>query len=232
MLPHDGVPAPAPLLGGILFRRPRSGSVPSETADTERLESVDLAMSRYADGQASAFAEVFSGLAPRLRAFLLRLTGSRELADDLLQETFLRIHHARGSFARGRRVVPWAYAIARNCYVSQARSAQTRMTRASGDILELELPAGPEANAEQNTQAKQSAAVVQRTLAQMTDARREAFILLRYEGLSFAAAAQIVGVSESALKVRAFHAYELIRGALEAMSVDSGAGSSRAREPA
>ena len=230
MLPNEAVPGPAPLLGGVLLRRPRSGSLPSESTGAERLESVDLAMGRYADGQASAFAEVFSALAPRLRAFLLRLGGSRELADDLLQETFLRMHHARGSFARGRRVVPWAYAIARNCYVSQARSAQTRMTRASADILELELPAGPEANAEQNTLAKQSAAIVQRTLAAMTDARREAFILLRYEGLSVAAAAQIVGVSESALKVRAFHAYELIRAALDAMSVEGG--SSGAQEPA
>ena len=217
MLPHEAVPAPAPLLGGILLRRARAGSATTEQGDGEPLERVDLAMSRYADGDASAFSEVFSALAPRLRAFLLRLTASRALADDLLQETFLRIHHARGSFARGRRVVPWAYAIARNCFVSQSRSAQTRRTRASGDLLDLELPAGPESDAEQNTLAKQSAAVVQRTLAEMTEARREAFILLRYEGLSVAAAAQIVGVTESALKVRAFHAYELIRAALDAM---------------
>lgn len=231
MLPDEAVPGPAPLLGGMLLRRSRAGST-TEVGDAEHLDSVDLAMSRYAEGDASAFGEVFSALAPRLQSFLLRLTASRALADDLLQETFLRIHHARGSFARGRRVVPWAYAIARNCFVSQSRSAQTRMTRASSDLTDLELPAGPEANAEQNTLAKQSAAVVQRTLAEMTEARREAFILLRYEGLSVAAAAQIVGVSESALKVRAFHAYELIRSALEAMSVESRAPSSVAREPA
>jgi RNA polymerase sigma-70 factor (ECF subfamily) len=221
MLPDEAVPGPTSLLGGLLPRRSRAGSSSTDASAAEHLDSVDLAMSRYADGDASAFTEVFSALAPRLRAFLLRLTASRSLADDLLQETFLRIHHARASFARGRRVVPWAYAIARNCFVSQSRSAQTRMTRASGDLMDLELPAGPEANAEQNALAQQSAAVVQQTLAEMTEARREAFILLRYEGLSVAAAAQIVGVSESALKVRAFHAYELIRAALAAMTMDS-----------
>lgn len=228
MWPNEAVPGPAPLVGGIALRRPGAHAKPAD-ADGERLDGVDLAMSRYAEGEASAFQEVFSALAPRLRAFLLRLSGSRELADDLLQETFLRMHHARGSFAHGRRVVPWAYAIARNCCISQARSAQARMARASGELMELELPAGPEANAEQTTLARQSAAVVQRTLAEMTAARREAFILLRYEGLSVAAAAQIVGVSESALKVRAFHAYELIRAALDAMTAETSAPSNSQR---
>jgi RNA polymerase sigma-70 factor (ECF subfamily) len=228
MWPNEAVPGPAPLVGGIALRRPGARTTPVD-ADGERLDEVDLAMSRYAEGEASAFQEVFSALAPRLRAFLLRLSGSRELADDLLQETFLRMHHARGSFAHGRRVVRWAYAIARNCCISHARSAQARMARASGELMELELPAGPEANAEQTTLAKQSAAVVQRTLAEMTEARREAFILLRYEGLSVAAAAQIVGVSESALKVRAFHAYELIRAALDAMTAEQGPASNATR---
>jgi RNA polymerase sigma-70 factor, ECF subfamily len=49
----------------------------------------------------------------------------------------------------------------------------------------------------------------------MTAARREAFVMLRYEGLSVAVAAQIAGVSQGALKIRAFHAYELIRAALK-----------------
>ena len=55
----------------------------------------------------------------------------------------------------------------------------------------------------------------------MTPARREAFVLLRYEGLSVAAAAQIVGISEGALKIRAFHAYEILRSALAGMEGES-----------
>jgi len=55
-------------------------------------------MDRYATGEDAAFAELFRLLAPRLRAFLRRLSASDDIADDLLQETLLRIHHARGSF--------------------------------------------------------------------------------------------------------------------------------------
>lgn len=177
--------------------------------------ALDRAMGRYADGDDAAFAEVFAGLAPRLGAFLRRLTGSPHLAEDLMQETLLKVHQSRGSFARDRSVLPWAYAIARNCFMSHARSSKTRMARASVDVDKAELASGLDASAEETSIARESARVVERALLEMTPARREAFVLVRYEGLSMAAAAQIIGISEGALKLRAFHAYETIRLALK-----------------
>lgn len=195
---------------------PSIASGPVATAPSE-LQAVDLAMHRYADGDDAAFAEVFAALSPRLRVFLRRLGCSIDVADDLTQETFLRMHHARGAFARGKQVAPWAYAIARNCFISQARSGRSKLSRASVASDQVELSAGADSSVEEQTMARQSAEVVSRTLAAMTPARREAFILLRYEGLSVAAAAQVVGISEGALKIRAFHAYELLRAALAGM---------------
>lgn len=58
----------------------------------------------------------------------------------------------------------------------------------------------------------------------MTPARREAFILLRYEGLSVAEAAAVVGATESAVKLRAFHAYEQLRRALGTSGKDDEGG--------
>jgi len=196
-----------------------TASVTQERADTAVeavLSAVDRAMHRYADGEVAAFAEVHSALAPRLRLFLRRLGCSLDIAEDLAQETFLRMHHARGSFAQGKQVAPWAYAIARNCFISHARSSKTKLSRASVDAEQVELPVRGSSGEEESI-ARQSAEVVQRTLLAMTPARREAFVLLRYEGMSVAAAAQIVGISEGALKIRAFHAYELLRAALAGM---------------
>jgi RNA polymerase sigma-70 factor (ECF subfamily) len=190
--------------------------VPSP-ADSALTSPLDRAMSRYAEGDDGAFSEVYQGLTPRLRAFLRRLGCSQDLADDLSQETLLRMHRARGSFAQDRSVVPWAYAIARNCYMSHARSSKVRMTRNAVDASSVEVAAGPGVCAESTSIARQTARVVEQALASMTDVRREAFVLLRYEGMSVVAAAQVVGVSEGALKVRAFHAYETIRAALRAM---------------
>jgi RNA polymerase sigma-70 factor, ECF subfamily len=79
-----------------------------------REDSLDQAMDRYAQGDETAFSVLYAGLALKLRSFLMRLTGAPPLAEDLLQETFMRIHRARGVFEPGAAVVPWVYAIARN----------------------------------------------------------------------------------------------------------------------
>jgi RNA polymerase sigma-70 factor (ECF subfamily) len=188
--------------------------------------SLDAAMARYADGDDRAFREIFSALAPRLQAFLRRISGSPELAHDLTQETFLRMHRARGSFAPGAAVVPWAYAIARNCFVSEVRSPRVRSGRGSVDLSEHELPTGLEASAEEEVSARQRAAIVERTLAQMSVLNREAFVLLRFEGQSVAEAAEILGASESAVKLRAFRAYEMLRTALSSAETIGEAGKS------
>jgi RNA polymerase sigma-70 factor (ECF subfamily) len=187
-----------------------------KTGSAETLSALDLAMGRYAEGDDAAFSEVFSGLAPRIQAFLCRLCGSPDLAYDLTQETFLRVHRARGSFASGHAVVPWAYAIARNCFVSHARSSKVKAARHSVDIVDHELATGLEASAEATVLARESAEIVQQVLADMSVVNREAFVLLRFEGLSVAAAAQILGATEGAVKLRAFRAYETLRAALKA----------------
>jgi RNA polymerase sigma-70 factor (ECF subfamily) len=194
-----------------------------QSAAGEAGNALDLAMSRYADGDDAAFAEVFSGLAPRIQAFLCRLCGSPDLAHDFTQETFLRVHRARGSFAPGHAVVPWAYAIARNCFLSHARSSRTKAARSSVDIADHEIATGPDASAEASVLARESAEIVKRELARMSVVNREAFILLRFEGLSVAAAAQVLGTTEGAVKLRAFRAYEALRAALKVSEQPRGA---------
>lgn len=207
-------------------------STPAGTAERASTETaneatlLDRAMSRYAEGHDDAFGQVFNALGPRLLAFLRRLCGSPELAHDLVQETFLRMHRARGSFAPGSAVVPWAYAIARNCFVSHARSLKSRAARNSLDIADHEVAAGLDSNAEETAAVRQSAELVERVLAQMSETNREAFILIRFEGQSVAEAAQILGASEGAVKLRAFRAYEILRAALK--SAETGGDRQRA----
>src|SRR4051812_28029949 len=90
--------------------------------------TLNAAMDRYACGDAGAFASLHRALFPRLLAYLTRMSGSSTVADDLVQETFLRMHRARSTFAAGGAVLPWAYAIARNVHIDHARSAKLRAT--------------------------------------------------------------------------------------------------------
>lgn len=143
------------------------------------------------------------------------------MSEDLLQETFLRIHRARGGFAQGAPVVPWAYAIARNAWLDHVRSAKVRTRHVASlqepatDSRAGELRAGPEADTESHAIARETALLAEQALARLPAPQREAFVLLRYEGLSVAEAADVLGSSTTAVKLRAFRAYEALRDALE-----------------
>lgn len=188
------------------------------------MDEVELnaAMDRYACGDARAFAAIHGGLYPRLLAYLTRMSGSSAVADDLVQETFLRMHRARATFAAGAAVIPWAYAIARNVHVDHARAAKLRTTE--------RLPSDPGAepadrsggDAESAAIAAQAARVVERVLARLPASQRDAFVLIRYEGLSVEDAAAILGATKSAVKLRAFRAYEALRAELAELRPEPG----------
>jgi RNA polymerase sigma-70 factor (ECF subfamily) len=199
--------------------------------------ALNEAMDRYACGDAGAFAGLHRALYPRLYAFLTRMTGSTTLADDLVQETFLRMHRARATFARGNAVLPWAYAIARNVHLDHGRSARLRRTERLPSDPGAE-PVDPAADdAESAAIAAQAARTVERVLARIPSAQREAFILIRYEGLSVQDAAAILGATPTAVKLRAFRAYEALRAELKELRADAAtepaaAGEDAAREGA
>src|SRR5262245_10089712 len=78
-------------------------------------------MERYARGEDRAFSDLYDSLAPRLRRYLLRASRDPGHADDLLQQTMLQIHRARGRFIAGAEVLPWAFAIARHLFIDSVR---------------------------------------------------------------------------------------------------------------
>jgi len=178
--------------------------------------SLNRAMDLYSAGDESAFAAVHAGLSGRLLGFLVRITGSSVAAPDLLQETFLRMHRARGSFAPGGAVLPWAYAIARNVALDHVRAARLRATdRLPSDPGSEPLDPSRD-DGESAAIAAEAAAIVRSVLAKLPPNQRDAFVLLRYEGLSVQDAAAVLGATPTAVKLRAFRAYEALRAALAA----------------
>jgi RNA polymerase sigma-70 factor, ECF subfamily len=205
--PTDNLSRPLPLIPGERSRV----SDPSDRA-------LDEAMDRYARGDDAAFDGLYRRGAPRLRGFLLRLCGDRALAEDLIQEAFLRVHRARGSFGAGAPAVPWILAIGRNVFRDHVRRVRARPATTAGSASEDEH-AQPEAavdtRGDEALAAQEMLDVVRRTLSELPTLQREAFLLLRFEGLSVSEAAQVVGASVGAVKIRAFRAYEALRAALD-----------------
>ena len=174
--------------------------------------AASAAMERYAAGEDGAFEVVYDALSPRLYAFVLRRTqGNRARSEDLVQQTFLQMHHARGRFTPGADVVPWAYSIARRLLIdSVRRGAREVMTEDSAFDREI----APLASADELIVAKEMVIIVEAELARMPPAQREAFELVKSEGLSMAEAAEVLGTTVTAVKLRAHRAYEAIRAVL------------------
>ena len=80
-------------------------------------------MIRYQQGDSSAVAALVNRVSPQLHRFFLAQVLSRQYADDLLQETWLRIHQVRQTYRPGEPVLPWLYAIARHIRVDHYRKA-------------------------------------------------------------------------------------------------------------
>jgi len=199
--------------------RARRREAPTPEAHRRSMDDeadLNAAMERYADGEDGAFSLLYSALEARLRRFFLRLGANPSAAADLVQETFLRVHRARGSFARGSALLPWVYAIGRNVFIDAARSSKRRRREqlATTDEPVSEPPDPRAPTGEQDAIAAQLAFVVETTLAGIPKAQREAFVLVRYEGLSMDQAAEVLGTTKTAVKLRAFRAYEALRAAL------------------
>jgi RNA polymerase sigma-70 factor (ECF subfamily) len=211
MLASPSLHAPAAAGGtGIVllpWARVRTAAVeaPRSSAD------VSAAMSRYAGGDESAFAIVYDGLAPRLYGYLTRQTRDTARAEDLVQQTFLQMHRARGSFVSGADVVPWAFAIARRLMIDGFRRGKREVLE---DADERDEPHATDPAADDLVQAQQLATRIRRELARLPETQRVAFELVKEEGLSLAEAAEVLGTTVSAVKLRAHRAYEALRAVL------------------
>ncbi len=170
-------------------------------------------MARYGAGDDAAFGEVYDELAPRLFRYLTRLARDPGLAEDLLQQTFLQLHDARGRFLPGADVVPWAYAIARRLFIDSTRRRRREHLHEEYDE-ERSAGQNAEPTGQELAEARQLSGALQLRLEALPPLQREAFRLVREEGLSMADAAEVLGVTPAAVKLRAHRAYESLREVL------------------
>jgi RNA polymerase sigma-70 factor (ECF subfamily) len=183
-----------------------------EESATQR-SPADAAMDRYARGEDDAFAELYDLLAPRLYGYFLRQTRNGALADDLTQQTLVKIHRARGQFSPGAAVRPWAFAIGRRLLIDSVR--RTRRERvSSGDDAALDAAVAEAPRADDLVQAQETARRIQRALLTLPASQRVAFELVKQEGLTFVEAAEVLGATVAAVKLRAHRAYEALRAVL------------------
>lgn len=156
---------------------------------------------RLRDGDAAAFDVVYAEFRARLYTFLARLSRSRDVAEDLAEETWLRLVTSSVRLTPDTRLGPWLYTVARNLYYSYCRS------RALDDIASDSLiglwPAGTRRPSPfEETAARELERRVERGLATLPLPYREALLLVGIEGLSPAEAASVCGTTPEAFRQR------------------------------
>src|SRR6266403_2679879 len=169
---------------------------------------LDRWMERYQQADPEAPAALVAALSPALLRFFLSQVASREQADDLLQDTWLRIHRVRHTYRPGEPVLPWIYAIARCVRVDgYRRSRRITMHETTMELLpERPTPA----------EARNPGPTFDTLVAALPEAQREVLTMLKAGGLSLEEVARATSSTVGSVKPKAHRAYERLRKLLHA----------------
>ena len=168
---------------------------------------VDRWMERYQQADPQAPAALIGALSPALLRFFRSQAASREQADDLLQETWMRIHRVRHTYRPGEPVLPWIYAIARRVRIDGYRRTQ-RIT--AHEVAMETLPEPPV-----RVEPRDTLPCFETLVAALPDAQREVLTMLKVGGLSLEEVACATSLTVGAVKQKAHRAYGRLRQLLQ-----------------
>jgi RNA polymerase sigma-70 factor, ECF subfamily len=180
---------------------------------------LDHLMARYQEADPNALETLVGALSPALLRFFRSQVVSREQADDLLQETWMRIHRVRHTYRRGEPVLPWIYAIARRVRVDGYR----RTRRITLHEIAMEVLPEPPAPAE----ACDPGLAFESLVAALPEAQREVVTMLKVGGLSLEEVACATSSTVGAVKQKAHRAYQRLRTLLQIQADDGETGAAR-----
>lgn len=195
-------------------------------ADDVRLDKLEdhQLMQRYAEGDGRAFALLFDRHRRPLYNFILRSCGRRNIADELVQDVFLRVIKSADSYKPTAKFTTWLYTIARNTCIDAARS------RSRADLYSLQNQIGDSEDGAQTHQERlvdddaRSGGIdadrkrfrdrLQKALETLPDKQREVFVLREISGLKFREIADVVDAKVPTIKSRMRYALDTLRGEL------------------
>ena len=177
------------------------------------MRTADLELAaRCRAGDADAFEELYRQHARRLFSLVVRMIGSVEDAEDLLQEVFLQAHRKLAGFRGESTLGTWLYRLTMNHCLDHLRGRQARMSRAT-DSLDDEGTAEPMAAAPA-VPAAVSRMDLEKAIGALPPGSRAAFLLHDVEGFEHREIAGILGVSEGTSKSQVHKARLKLRAML------------------
>lgn len=169
-------------------------------------------------GDPTAFDGVYHAFNGPLYNFLARLANRRDIAEDLLEESWLRLVVYAPRLRPDTRLAAWLFTVARNLHASHCRSRLLEDTHAAG-LMGLWPSGRPEPSPLVAAAASEAERRVLQALASLPVTYREALLLVGMEELQPAEAAAICGVSGDTMRQRVSRARALLTRRLEADEV-------------
>jgi RNA polymerase sigma-70 factor (ECF subfamily) len=167
------------------------------------------------------FQEVYNEYNRSIYGYLLRLTENEAEAEDLTQETFIRVDRGLQGFRGDSSVKTWLYRIASNVFLDHTRRASTKQDRVTaafdetvgvdGDWADEETP-----KPDQLAAQSEMSACVQEYVEALPDNYKTVLVMHDEEGLTAREIADVMGCSEANAKIRLHRAREKLRASLNA----------------
>lgn len=178
--------------------------------DSAAKASADL-VARCQAGDVDAFAEVYALHSARVFSLAVRMSGSPQTGEDLLQEIFLQAYRRIGTFKGDAALGTWLYRLALNHCLDFVRSRQARMDKATDTIDD-------DANNSTVPVARRDSHVeridLERAVQQLPPGCREVFVLHDVEGFEHKEIAVMLGIAEGTSKSQVFKARMKLRALL------------------
>ena len=190
--------------GRALEARATAGPAAPDAAEADLL-------ARARDGNLFAFDEIVKRYQRRVYATAVRIVRRHDVADDVVQEAFLRAHQALGRFDLARPFGPWICRIAANLAVNHVRSPQAREEALPETHAETPVPGGSPLVGVLETEARSELA---RALDGLSADQRAVFVLRVFEELSYKEIAEALEISIGTVMSRLSRARERLRVAL------------------
>ena len=163
-------------------------------------------------GDRAAFDAVFAAYKRRIFAYLVRMARRRDAAEDLLQETFLRLAQSATRLETDTRLGPYLFTIAHRVFISWTR-AQAVRAQLAGDLPAREV-AGDARSPLEALADSQAQLALERAFADLPPTYREVALLVGVEGMQPTEVAQILGQKPEAIRQRLARARTQLADAL------------------
>ena len=162
------------------------------------------------DGNSDAFAVIVERYQKQIFALAYRLGGDYDEAQDMAQESFIRVHHELHRYDTSRRFFPWMYRVAHNCCVNILQKRPRNLTPID-ELSDIQISTDERSNPGASYEKLERSAAINVAMQQLPEQYRLPLALKYLEGLSYQQISEQLDLPQSTIETRLFRGRVMLR---------------------